>query len=224
MTIIDTNSLANTLDAVNETYFYGRSLDVLEKEQVAKWIAGQQGKPGAYANMFAPTERDFEEGIRVFTGEKITSGAATGHILGEEACRALILLKVSNTNIHNALEKASKGMLKALKNHSSGGIYCCGKCSASLWRHLAVGGLKDAESHLVEGLNALKQHRDDAGRWKRFPFYYTLLALNEIDLPQAVEEMQYTAKTCERCLKRTKKDNKYHQRRQNLLEQILAKC
>jgi hypothetical protein len=103
-------------------------------------------------------------------------------------------------------------------------MYCCGGCSVALWRHLAVGGLEDAERRLAAGMRALKSHRKGDGRWQRFPFYYTLLALSEIDLPAAVREMRYAAPSCERVLKRSAKGDRFDRRRRLLAERVLAKC
>lgn len=162
--IVNPNSLAATLDAVNEVFSYKRSLSKSQREKVAKWIASRQGKPNSYANMFAPTENDLNGDARVFTGERLRSGGLIRHILGEEACRVLILLDASIVDVHNALNRASQRMMSALKRlEDSGfttGIYCCGTCTCFLWRHLAVGGLKDAEQRLVAGMKALKLHRD----------------------------------------------------------------
>ncbi len=112
--MIEKESLAKTLDAVNDINFYGKPLSDADRKRTAKWIAGRQGIPKSYADMFAPTKQDFEEGIRLFTGEKVTSGAATGHILGEEGCRALHLLEVKEEGVQTALRRASEGMLKRL--------------------------------------------------------------------------------------------------------------
>jgi len=90
--MLDTTGLSNTVDAVNEAIFFAYSITTKEVRRVAGWLAARQDLPGSYAGMFAPTAKDFREGIRLFTGERITSGAATGHILGEETCRALLLL------------------------------------------------------------------------------------------------------------------------------------
>lgn len=228
MKIVNSNSLAATLDAVNEAFFCGRSLSKSQREETAKWIAGRQGRPDSYADMFAPTENDLKEGVRVFTGERLRSRAAIRHILGEEACRVLILLDVSIAAVQNALNRASRGMMNALTRSEAGnstpGMYCCGTCTCSLWRHLVVGGLEDAERRLAEGMKALKLHRDDNGRWRRFPFYYTLLALSELDLQSAIEEMRYASPVCKRYLRQSQKDNKIAQRRRLLAERILEKC
>ena len=54
----------------------------------------------------APTYKDYKEGGRLFTGERISSRVGTGHILGEEACRALLLLDVGLYDVENALDQA----------------------------------------------------------------------------------------------------------------------
>jgi len=229
MKVVDPSSLAATVDSVNDAYFYGKALSKAEREETAKWIAGRQGLRGSYAGMFAPTEKDFKQGMRVFTGERIRSGAGTAHVLGEEACRALILLKVSAANAKKALADASAGMTaRLLKSDGSPrnvrtGTYCCGTCSASLWRHLAVGGLEQSERLLAAGLKTLKAYRDGS-RWGHFPFYYTLLALSETPLRAAIGEMRYAAPSCERLLKRRPKDDRYDLRRRDLTERILEKC
>jgi len=220
MNIVNQDSLSLTLDAVNEAFFYNEPLTRLQKEQVAEWIAGRQGKPGSYANMFAPTEFDLKEGARLFTGERVQSGAATRHILGEEACRVLIQMDVSITGVREALERASLGMMGRLTPES--GTYCCGKCTAALWRHLVAGGLEDPQHRLETGLVFLKTRRDGKGRWRNFPFYYTLLVLSEIDSPSATEEMRYASKVCERYLRRSSPENEITRRRRTLIERILV--
>jgi hypothetical protein len=92
MGIVKPESLSAALDALNEALFYGRRLTNGEKEEAARWIASRQGLPGSYSGMIAPTERDFRDGAKMFTGEGIKTRAGCAHILGEEACRALILL------------------------------------------------------------------------------------------------------------------------------------
>jgi len=226
MKLVRANSLSDTLDNINEAFFYNQTLSKSEREEAAKWLASRQGKQGSYASMFAPTDRDFQQCAKLFTGEKVSSCAAIGHILGEETCRAIILLKSSDAKVRDALKRATEGMLKRVDEYGSKnrGFYCCGICSASLLRHLAVGGLDHSEKRLVNGIKILKSYRKGNGEWGRFPFYYTLLALSEIDLKPAITEMQYAAPICERYLTRTKNNNKYSVRKYNLCERVLVKC
>lgn len=222
MGVLDTGSLSQTLDNLNEIFFYEDSLSETEKSKVAQWIASRQGKPGSYSKMFAPTDKDSKKGIELFTGEKVNSRAAIGHILGEEACRALILLDSKDEIVKNALKKATLGMMKRIdKSKRAPGMYCCGICSVSLWRHLAVGGLEKPKERLTKGMEALNLHRDDKGRWRSFPFYYTLLALSEINSPSAKSEMKYTAPVLTQITKRTTSNGRISERRRILVERIL---
>ena len=226
MKILYTNSLAKTLDALNEIFFLGRALPEKEKSVVVQWLAGRQGVHGAYRGMIAPTPLDYKRGIRLFTGEKVVSGAAIGHILGEEASRALILLDGSLPLAKDTLRRSNKGILKALMSCETParvrGFYCCGMCTAALWRHLAVGGLRQSRKRLQAGLRVLKKYRDGMGKWRRFPFYYTLLALSEVGYSISKDEIQYVAPVCERLLRRYKANDKIARRRRMLLERILA--
>ncbi len=119
MGIINENSLALTLDAINEAIFFDKSLSSSEKYKVSNWLAERQGKPGSYFGMFAPTEYDLKNGVQVFTGEKISSRGAIKHILGEETCRALIRLSVPDNNIQEALNRATQGITERLNERWS---------------------------------------------------------------------------------------------------------
>jgi len=226
--LIHPHSLADTLDAVEEAFFLGHPLAAGQRQQVARWIAGRQGLPGSYAGMFAPGSRDWD-GVAVFTGETTATHAGVSHILGEESCRALIRLGNTGASVRKRLALATQGMLHRLQpsgvsSRSVRGMYCCGICSVAMWRHLTVGGLSESQRRLTAGMKELKAHRDGRGRWRRFPFWYTLLALSEIDLPGARTEMRYAAPHCERYLRRVRCNGKYTQRRGLVAERILEKC
>lgn len=162
--------------------------------------------------------------MRLFTGERVTTWAATAHILGEEASRALALLGVDRPDVRAAQAAASAGMLERIQTAEGRGqigTYCCGKCTPAYWRNLTAGSLGAAETRLAAGLRHLKTQRDGKGRWRRFPLYYTVLALVDIDLPEAMEELRYVAPALERT--RSAKQDRYAQRRQALAERALAK-
>ena len=226
MKLINQRSLAGTLDAVNDAMFFNKTLSVQDRKEAAAWLAERQGLPGSYAGMFAPTRKDFAEPVRLFTGEKVTSGAATAHILGEETCRTLILLNDTRKRTAHALQQANDAMYARLKGCESGshviGMFCCGTCSVSMWRHLSAGGFRQQAKRLKAGMADLHGHRDGNGRWRRFPFYYTLLALSELDPKLSKGEIQYAAPVCERLLKRQSGRDKYSRRRKVLLEKILG--
>jgi hypothetical protein len=225
MRLVDNGSLACTLDVVNEALFSGRPISRAERVEVASWVAARQGLPGCYAGMFAPTQRDFVE-ARVFTGETIASRAATGHILGEEAIRAMQLLGVKTPAVRAALARAKEGMEGRVTDTASGpwGMYCCGTCSCAYWRNLAAGGLTRAEARLVQGMKDMKARRLGTGKWRFFPFFYAALALTEIDLPGARAELRYAAPVLERYLQRASTDEVISRRRHGVAERALALC
>lgn len=226
MKLIDHNSLASTIDAINDVFFNTQSLSKSSAAAVAEWIASRQGIPGSYANMFAPTKKDFQNGLVLFTGEKVSTRAGTSHVLGQESCRALILLDAKSAKVDSALQTASAGFIERMKSYieRNKGTYCCATCSCAFWRHLASGGLVNGEQILSAALRTLKSARDGKGRWKKFPFYYTLLVLSEIELPAARKEIQYAAPACERLLRRKTKKDKISKRRHILAQRVLEKC
>jgi hypothetical protein len=197
MQLLHRENLGATLDVLSEALFFGNKISPAQRAAAAKWIAGRQGLPGAYANMFAPTDRDLR-GIRLFTGELVTTRVGIAHVLGEESCRMLKLLRVPEPRVRAALARALAGMtarleLETRRGYCTGGFYCCGTCSASYWRNLALHLFPRAEERLRNGLRQLKQLRRGDGTWRRFPFYYTSLAMTEIGTELARAEMQYAA-------------------------------
>ena len=222
-------SLAAIVDSVEESRFFGPKVPASALLTAAREIASRQGLPGSYARMFAPTVLDFRRGIRVFTGEPVRSGAATAHILGEECCRLLLKLKVKDRLVSAALARAEAEMLERLSSwdrlHAERtGFHCCGICTASFWRHLAAGGLDSPGPRLRNGMRVLASLRTGSGRWKRFPFFYTLLALTEIDVPAARSELRWAAPAAERSLKALRGAGRYAQRRRAVLKRALERA
>ncbi len=220
------DSLARTVDSVNEAYFFGLPVTPAMRDEIALWIAKRQGGEGSYANMFAPTSSDSTNGIRLFTGEALGPSASLRHVSGEEACRALILLKSSSKEVVHALKLATEGMRGALERarQEKRKKFCCGTCDPALWRHITAGGLKGEEEWLENGMKVLKGFRDGKGRWQRFPYFWTMLALSEMDFPAAKQEMRYAAAVGERYLSRKKPSDPISRRRVMVIERVLAKC
>ena len=196
MSCLDHNSLYLTLDSISESLFFKQSMPESRRGAAARWIAARQGLPGACAGMFAPTEQD-ALGIRLFTGEAIRSRVGIAHILGEEGCRILALLPLTDEPVQASFNRAVRGFAARLdeaeRRGYGSGTYCCGTCSAAYWRNLANHLLPRAEERLRLGLNELKHELSGNGQWRRFPFYYTCLALTEIGPELAREEMRYAA-------------------------------
>jgi hypothetical protein len=92
-----------------------------------------------------------------------------------------------------------------------------------VWRHISAGGLRGAEQWIEYGMKSLKAHRDGTGKWKRYPFFWVLAALSEIDSAAAKQEIKYAAKPAERYLLRTKGTTPTIIRRRIVIERVLDK-
>jgi hypothetical protein len=219
--LIDQGSVSRTVDAINSAVFEQRRVPANERERAAAWLVARQGLPGAYADTFAGFDAERETGIVVFTGERITSASAR-HILGEETCRALRLLDVKSAGLERALSLAEAGLFRCLARaaldprNNNPGRYCCGKCSVGLWRHLLSGGLDRHEERLERGVSSLRSVRDGEGQWRGLPFWYTALALSEMDFAGAARELKYARPVFERTLSR-KPGGSVHSRRRHAL-------
>src|SRR5688572_28717576 len=224
--MINKASLSKTVDAINAAHFDGRTHGAAERGRAARRIAGRQGLPGAYGGTFAGFPAERSKGIVLFTGERITSASAR-HILGEEASRALRPLRVRDPKVSQALRAADKGLLQCLaraaedSRRTNPGLFCCGKCSVGLWRNLLAGGLDRQEERLQRGAAHLRSMRDGKSGWRRFPFWYTVLALSEMGNPEATAELKYAAPELTRVANRSVPHGDYARRRHALAVRTL---
>ena len=229
MKYLDPNSLFQTIDNVSEALFFDFEIGDHDKKEVVNFILSQQEKPQTYADTFAPTEYDLQHDLVLFTGEKIKTQAGRRHMIGEEACRIIRVIGMSNDQVNKALDRADQGLLSKISACKQdpgyiSGTYCCKACSCSLWLNIGSGGLKNDVSMLESGLRYLKTNRDGHGNWKGFPPNYLLYVLNGINIDSALNELKYAGKAIERKLKRKGvAESKYELRRTHLYEQILNK-
>jgi len=226
--LINKTSLSQTVDAVNAAHFAGSALAASERREAAQWIAARQGLPESYAGTFAGFPSERSRGIVLFTGERITSASAR-HILGEEASRALRQLRVQDRTVTGALDAADDGLMRCLERaaadprNQNPGLFCCGKCSVGLWRNLLSGGLTRREERLQRGALHLRSMRDGEHGWRKFPFWYTVLALSEMDTNEANAELKYAAPVLERAAARPPASAVYSRRRQEVAARALKR-
>lgn len=219
-------SLIDFVDRANQALFFEGKLPAELRLDLAA-VAALQGKPGSYAGMFTLPECDESREFRTFTGEPAKSNAARRHIIGEETIRILSLAGKTNPEVIPACRRAVANMTERIHQTDEvlgtlTGIYCCGLCSCSFWRNLAAGDFDHPRQRLKHGLRELKNCRLGNGRWRRFPFYYTLLALSELDAGLAEEEIAYALPAIRKSLKSPETTSMYIARRRELLTRILA--
>lgn len=225
--MIHRESLSRTVDDVNALAFDGATPAASERRILSMWIASRQGLPGSYAGTFAGFPAERRDGILLFTGERITSASAR-HILGEEASRALRWLGTPDAATRAALQRADEGMLDALARaardprHENPGRFCCGKCIVGMWRNLLSGGLDRHEERLRRGVGEyLRAHRTDRGKWRVFPFWYTVLALADMHTPEARHELEYVAPALARAARGPAQEGVHASRRHELARRAL---
>ncbi len=218
MTFFYPSSLMKTIDNFNERILFSEPISQEEKLEATRWILTQQGKKGSYRKMFAPTDADFEQGIRLFTGERLQSASAR-HIMGQEAARLIWLFGSADPIVRAAHERASDWMADSHEFQETG-TFCCGRCTLAFWRHFRVGNFENKTGLISKGLQTMKQYRFADGKWSRYPFFYSIYTLVDLDLTPAREELTYARPLMERYLKHPR-EGTYSKRRIRILQRAL---
>lgn len=221
MKLTDERSLARSARNVNEAHFLGRDIDKSDARAAIDWIRSrywqdiperirQSAKPdprwAAIPKSFNLTDDDRRAGPRTITGEPVAN-ASMRMVHSREAARAMLILgDLTGEPVSEAEELCASVRHTADHLEAKGlELFCCGPCTAAVWRLANIGGLGDCEQTLDHLLSALPKHRDaKSGAWRRFPFYFTVLALLELDHPKAATELDYVRPECEKKRKRLK--------------------
>jgi hypothetical protein len=236
VSLVDSSSLANTADRINHAHFFGEKITKQDAREASRWIVSRysQDIPERIRNSAKPDPRwasipksfnltaaERRKKPKTFTGEPLAN-ASLRAVHSREATRALFILgAVLGEPSSEALSlcESVRDTANHLKTHGTP-LYCCGPCTASVWRLAGIGAPVAADDTLDHLLSALPKHRDPTGAWRRFPFFYTLLALSELDHPKAVAELQYALPECERRRKTLKPDSAIAARRIAVLDQV----
>lgn len=185
MKILNTDSLCATVENFDAAYRIGLDWEV-EFAELVEWISSRLGQAGSYAGSFAMTDKDWERTFKLHTGEKLTTKAVRSHVMAQETMRILRIMEQQTGKYIDALHTSEVRLTERIfsieaYNTQHTGFYCCGCCSVSFWRALNVGNYPQHQEVLAKGLETLVGHRDGPMGWKRFPLYYTLLLLSEVD-------------------------------------------
>jgi hypothetical protein len=216
--LLDTTSLVNTIDNINEKFLYGEQIPQQEALETARWITSLQHRKGSYRGMPAPTAYDFDHGIRVFTGEKLAYASAR-HILGEEASRAAWLLGGHDPEVRDAYHRTTSWM-QDNPSFQHTGTFCCGKCSLAFWRHYWVSDYRNKQDYLLKGMQWMKEKRLGNGKWRTLPFYYAIYTLLDLNLESARAELAYARPAMERFLRRIRQ-GEFSSRRVTIINRAL---
>ena len=197
--ILVPGSLMETLWRLEEVCLGFRADPQANVDEALDWVLSRQGLEGSYYGLFLPTPEDLERGLQLPTGERMHTTAAAKHILGEEALRTSLVWKRDRTP---QVRQALKGLETIVDRGGKTGRYCCYTCTIAFLRTLVTTAMSGKDEIVQKGLDRIRSARTPDGRWKGFPYYYTLLTLTEIDQPKARNELEYASKTAEKLLKR----------------------
>jgi hypothetical protein len=92
-----------------------------------------------------------------------------------------------------------------------------------LWRNILAGGLDRPDHRLGLGLPKLRAMRNGCGEWRAYPFWYTVLALTEMNHPEARKELQYAAERIKAEAKRPPGSTAYARRRNAVARRALER-
>ena len=218
--ILVVESLAETLWRLEEVRQGFRSRVDAQVGEALRWVLSRQGLEGSYRDLFSPTEKDVG-GIRLLTGERIVSGAGLRHIVGEEALRTVIVWNFGSSPVVVEAVKSFHELLGGRRPARETGFYCCYRCTPAFLRTLAVVQPDGWEGILERGIGNIRRSRTPDGRWRGFPFYYTLLLLSEVDTPSAKADLRHASKVAEGLLKRYRSDDRTSRFRRLGLEAAL---
>ncbi len=201
------DSLAETLWRLEEVRRGFRSAAGTQVTEALNWVLSRRGLKGAYRGLFAPTEKDLG-GVKLLTGESIFS-AALRHILGEEALRTVIVWNLGQSSTVKRVKESFISLLERGEPPAkASGFYCCHKCTPAFLRTLAVAQPEGWKATLQKGVENIRKKRTPDGRWRGFPFYYTLLTLSEIGLPSAKVELRHASTVAKKLLNRYQKEDR----------------
>jgi hypothetical protein len=145
----------------------------------------------------------------LITGEKLATKLAVKNIKAVQKARLLSLLKDPSPADLQKLLSLEDWIAKQCFVK-----FCAvGECRHSSIAYLRYLGAFDDESTKLKidsFVQTLSEHRDGKGRWKGFPFYYTLLVLSELDTDMARKESEYAVPACERAMNRLKEDDTFY--------------
>jgi len=196
-----------------------KSGDDIDFEQVVEFIAGQQILYGHNAGVFVESRNVSSPQTQLYTGERLQTHLAMKNILTIESIRALVL-SGSSSDIAQSSIALADGWLERQCFSDFCTVGECRYSSIAFIRYLNVLGKTD---HLENMVSKLSKFRDGKGGWKGFPYFFTLLALSEIESPIADNELNYTLPFTEQRLKRSRPDEPYRSRREEILSRVLSR-
>jgi hypothetical protein len=218
MDMVLSHSLYQKVMESTRTLFTGGQMRDGEKADLASWILTHQNRRNGF--LFHPGPEDEQAGLLLVSGEKPRTHLLANNALELETLRLLVLLQAGEPGIGLVFEAADRRLSKLCFASVCTTGECAGASIAYLRYRTARGG---AEALIRRGLESLRRERDGAGRWHKFPFYYTLLWLLDLPAGLAADELEYAAPACRRLAARLDPADPFTGFRRSILGRVLER-
>ena len=217
----DTRSLTASFERIFRRFVKGSERpSKREMADAVAWLLSRQVTAGRRQGMFQPLPADLLNSAQLPTGERLKTKLAAWNVFSHEAVRALQMLAPSQEPVRAATTRA----FQIFSRQCYAQQHCAiGECAHSAISYMRLLAASDGSSHMTwvdEQLKLLRAHRLSTGRWRRFPFYFTLLALLEVRSPAANAELKHARPACERAVRRAS-NGALTTLRQSLLHRVL---
>ena len=196
--------LTQAVNVLQESLLFKQPLPEAKKAQALLTICSSFKQDNPYLG-FVSESFDRKKGLQIISCEKLHTKVGAYNVLGLEAARLLKLFEdqEAQENILPEVEKRIKATCFAADCTQGE----CAHAAVALWRYQAAGGLLQNSQNLNKQLLKLQKQRGTFGCWKGYPFYYTLLALLELNNSLAETEIKAVSQSCFRRLKRMRGRN-----------------
>ena len=220
MNIFDDGSLYKTVTNAARELFFGGSFSDAEKAKLANWILDHQNRCKGF--MFYPSEQDREGGIQFFSGEKPRAKFLVDNLVELETLRVLALIQPGELKVRSIFQEANRRIYPLC--FANGCIVGeCAHASIAFRRYLLVQDQIASGEKNRQTLQAMKLRRSDEGKWRGFPFYFTLLWLTELPGSMGGDELDYAREYCERLSRRMKDEEPLDEVRRKILQRALER-
>jgi hypothetical protein len=208
------DSLEEAILLLEQSY---SSKDTINFEQVVEFIAGQQIPYGHDAGVFVESRNVSQIKARLYTGERLQTHLAVKIIRTIESARALVLSGSPSEIAQTSIALADSWLEKQCFSD-----FCAvGECRYSSMAFIRYLNALRKTDILEKMISRLSEFRDGKGGWKGFPYFLTLLALSEIESSVADNELIYALPFTEQRFKRSKSEEPYRFRREEILSRVL---
>jgi hypothetical protein len=163
---------------------------------------------------------DLTQKNRLITGEKLSTKLAVRNIYAVQKARLLSqLISPSSEDMKNLLSLDDWIAEQCFTKFCAAGE--CRHSTMAYLRYLGTFEDETTKERVETFIRKVSAHRDGKGRWKGFPFYYTLLVLHELNTEAAREELDYAIPACRRAEARIKVNDDFYSIRHDVLSNAL---